>query len=320
MTSRALALVSLVASSLGCAGAARVVASPAETDAYRRTRASYTVEDRLVAAGAYLAAYPDGRFADDVRARFLAEEARFYAHKRGRIDGLDWYLLVLPSGPHAAEASLLRADFKKREDELSRASTLRTAWSMERRLARAEHSRKQVVELVSTFLAGAAASDAWGAPVWRQPREVLDAVRGAPNAGRCDDVRCARFASVPFSLPVAGGGLDERALVFDLVIALSAGGVERLTLRGPGLFSRVYEAQQARALTSDTETARALAVGFAEELVAGTFEARMPAARCGRPVTPPEILRRACDGALLRVVVGGDGEDDVVELSAARAK
>lgn len=310
--------VLLACASVGCAGSARVIASPAETDAYRRTRASYTVEDRLVAAERYLEAYPDGRFAADVRARFAAEEARFYAQKSGRTDGLDWYLRVLPRGPHAAEASLLRAEYAKREEELSRAGVLRTAWSMERRLARAEASRKQVVELVGAFLAGAAASDAWGRPVWSQPREVLEVLRGPPNPGKCDDVRCARFASVPFSIPIAGGGLDERALVVDVVVALSDGGVSRLTLRGPGLFSRVYEAQRGRALEADAESARALAVGFAEELVAGTFEARMPATSCGRPVTPPEILRRACGGALLRVVVGGEGEDDVVELSAER--
>ncbi len=320
MSARLACLSLAVASSLGCGGAARVLASPAETDAYRRTRASYTIEDRLVAATRYLEAYPTGRFAADVRRRFELEEARFYAQKRGRVDGLDWYLLVLPRGPHAAEASLLRADYKKREEELSRTGQLRAAWSMERRLARAEASRKQAVELVTTFLAGAAASDAWGAPLWQQPKDVLGVLRDAPNPGRCDDLRCARFASVPFAIPVAGGGLDERALVVDVVVSLAAGGVERLTLRGPGLFSRVYEAQQAKAVVGDPESARALAVGFAEELVAGSFEARMPAARCGRPVNPPEILRRACGGAVLRVVVGGDGEDDIVELSGERAK
>ena len=302
---------------LGCAGSARIVASPNETDAYRQTRASYTVEDRLVAAERYLEAYPTGRFADEVRARFAAEESRFYAQKSGRVDGLDWYLLVLPRGPHAAEASLLRADYAKREEELTRASLVRTGWSMERRLARAEASRKQVVELVTSFLAGAAATSSWGQPVWELPREVTEVLRGYPGPGKCDDLRCARFGSLPFSIPQAGGGLDERALVFDAVVTLTRGGVTRLSLRGPELFSRLFEAQRARPVDPDKERARVDAVGFAEEIVSGTFEAKLPAARCERPIRPPEILRRECGGLRLRVVVGDATEDDQIELSTA---
>ncbi len=296
-------------------GCARFAASPADYAAYRKTRALHTREDRLVAAKRYLGEHPNGEFVEEVRQRFVVEELAFYDAQKRSIDGLDWYLVVLPDGPHATDARLRRGELEEQAKKLRDDALLARARSLEGRLAKAEASRKEALGLTTAWLTSIAHVTSWGRPTWELPYELLTLLRAYPESGTCRDDACARFVSIPFSIPVAGGGLEERAAVMDLGLTLRGGGVRTITLRGPELFSRLFEAKRGTPRDPDALVARAEAVSFAIELVSGALAAPLPD-RCDQGITPPEVLRRACDGWSLRIVIGDTAaEDDLVEIA-----
>lgn len=304
----------------GCGFSARALSSPKEYEAYRTTRAGYTTEARLQASLLYLGRFPDGRFADEVRRRFGEEEARFYRASSKSEHGLEWYLRTLPEGPHATEASLMLVELAKRASEEQQDELVQRGRSMERRLALAESQRRQAVEALVGWISALASSAAWGKPTWEQPQELLRGIRGLPEPGRCDDVRCVRGRTMVFQIPVAGGGLEERAATFDFILELERGRVVRGALRGPALFSRFYEAARGRPLPRDPLEARAEAVGYALEVVGGAFEAAAPGATCDQGITPPVVLSRRCGGWRV-VATAGDGpaDDDVLEVEGPGA-
>jgi hypothetical protein len=305
--------------SAGCGFPARALSSPGEYEAYRTTRVGYTVEARLQASRVYLGRFPKGRFVDEVRQRFEEEEGNFYRVSSKTKHGLEWYLQTLPDGPHATEASLMLVELAKRAAEEQEDELVQRGRSIERRLARAEALRREAVEALVGWISALASSQAWGRPTWEQPAELLRGIRGLPDPGRCDDLRCLRGRTVVFQIPVAGGGLEERAATFDFVLELEQGRVIRGVLQGPALFSRFYEASQGRPLPKDPLEARAEAVGYALEVVGGAFEAVAPGATCDQGITPPVVLARRCGGWKVTVTVGdGAAEDDRLEVEGPR--
>lgn len=316
---RAAGLVLLGALVGGCELPQRAFSSSSEYEAYRATRAGYTPEARLEAGRRYLVGYPGGRFVDEVRARFEREEQAFYDLKQGSIAGLEWYLRVLPSGPHAASASLRLADLQQEAARLRGDKLLAQARASERRLSRASSSRKVVTETLVGWISVIASNQAWGRPTWQQPADMIMAMRMEPEAGRCDDLRCLRAQTLVFPVPVVGGGLEERAATFDLGLELRSGGVARASLRGPALFSRLHEASEGKPVQRDELAARAEAVGYAIELIGGAFEAVAPASLCDRGIAPPVLLLRDCGGWKIRVIAGDTpADDDVLEVEGPR--
>jgi hypothetical protein len=296
----------------GCELPRRAVSSSAEYESYRGARAAPTVEDRLKAAERYLDAYPKGRFADEVRRRFASEERAFYDRQQASLTGLTWYLVTLPAGPHASQASLRLADLEH-EASLDRQDTLvAQGRASERRLARAAASRKEVVEFLTTWVSALAANEAWGRATWQQPAEVIAAFRRGVDPGVCDDLGCHRAQVLAFQVPVEGGGLEDRAFITELGLDLRRGGVARATVRGPGLFSRFHEAAVGRPAPRDPLLARTEALTFVLDLLMTSFEPVVPAGRCDRGITPPVVLRRQCDGWTLEVTSGDHPEDDDV--------
>ncbi|MCS6899648.1 MAG: hypothetical protein RMJ98_08400 [Myxococcales bacterium] len=303
----------------GCGLTARALSSPEEYEAYRTTRVGYTTEARLQAAKVYLGRYPEGRFAEEVRRRFEVEEGMFYRASSRTKHGLDWYLQTLPDGPHATEANLMLLELARREAAEQEDELVKRGRSIERRLAQAERLRREVVEALVGWISALASSQAWGKPTWEQPTELLQGIRGLPEPGRCDDLRCTRTRTMEFLIPAAGGGLEERAAIFDFVLELDQGRVIRGLLQGPALFSRFYEASQGRLLPRDPLEARAEAVGYALEVVSGAFEAVAPGATCHQGITPPVVLSRRCGGWKVTVTAGdGAAEDDRLEVEGPR--
>jgi hypothetical protein len=296
----------------GCEFPRRAASSPAEYEAYRGVRAALTVEDRLAFAERYLAAYPKGRFSDEVRQHFAREEQAFYDRQQASAAGLTWYLERLPAGPHAPQASLRLADLEREASLARQDSLLAQGRVSERRLARAAASRKEIVEFVTTWVSTLAGSDAWGLATWRQPPEIIASFRRGVEPGACDDLGCHRAQVLPFQVPLDGGGLEERAFITELALDLRRGGVARASLRGPALFSRFHEAAVGRPAASEPIVARTEAITFVLELIMGAFEGVAPAARCERGITPPVVLRRQCSGWVIEVVSGDKPEDDDV--------
>jgi hypothetical protein len=312
---RLVALAGALSWIAGCGFAGRALSSPREYEAYRSTRAGYTVEDRLRAAKLYLGQFPQGRFAEEVQRLFDEEERRFFQAQRGTVAGLDWYLKILPDGPHANDAQLLTLELERQAAAQREDALVQRGRTIERRLAAAELQRRRAVEEPVNWVTALASSQRWGRATWEQPAELLRALRTEPAPGRCEEVRCLRTRSVIFQVPVRGGGLEERALTYDLLLELHRGGVVRGALRGPALFSRLYEAARGKPLPPDPLEARAEAVSHALELVGGAFEAVAPAASCDRGIRPPQILLRQCNGWRVAVIAGdGAAEDDLIEV------
>jgi hypothetical protein len=273
------------------------------------------VEDRLSAASKYLDAYPKGRFADEVRASFAREERDFYDAKSQTAPGLEWYLMVLPHGPHASEASLRLSDFEARAKVQRKDLLLSQAKTIEARLAAAQASRHAAVDTLTAWIGSIALVRSWGEATWHLPGETLLSLRGWPDPAKCNDRRCSRTQSLEFQVPVTGGGLEDRAATMDFIVTIEAGGVDRIEVRGPELFSRLFEASRGIPLDPDRERARAEAVGFALDLVGGAFESVTPAARCDRPIRPPVVMSRKCDGWSIDVTIGDTpADDDIVSV------
>lgn len=317
---RALLLLLWVALVSGCGFTSRALSSPREYEAYRATRAGYTREARLRAAKLYLGLFPEGRFAEEVRGRFETEENRFFQDRNKSRGDLEWYLQVLPDGPHASEASLLILEMERRASEQRYDELLARGRTIEQRLAKAEQLRKQTSEALVGWISALAANEAWGRPTWEQSPELIRAIRTEPEPGHCDDQRCLRSRTMVFQIPIAGGGLEERAALFDHILAVQQGRVIRGELRGPALFSRFYEAARGRPLPKDPLEARAEAVSYVLEVVSGAFEAVAPGAACDRGITPPVVFFRQCNGWRVTASAGdGTADDDVIEVEGPRA-
>lgn len=312
-------LLPLALAAAGCGLPTRAISSPTEYRDYRETRTAWTVEDRLAAAAKYLAAHPQGRFVAEVRATFGREEQSFYDQKSQTAPGLEWYLMVLPGGPHASEASLRLSDFEARAKVHRKDQLLSEAKTIEARLSAAAASRHAAVDTLTGWIGSIAIVRTWGEATWHLPGETLLSLRGWPDPARCTDRRCSRTRSVEFQVPVSGGGLEDRAATMDFVVVLQDGGVDRIEVRGPELFSRLFEASRGIPLDPDHERARAEAVGFALDLVGGAFESVAPVARCDRPIRPPVVMSRRCDGWSIDVTIGDTpADDDIVSVRGPR--
>lgn len=343
MTARGLRFFALVAASLSVCGCAsvrsRLWSDPSDYHAYRATRTAEGQVQRLQAERRYLSTYPRGTFHDEVEARFEREESAYYdARKRG-IAGLEEYVANLPDGPHAMDASLRIAEMKERSGEAATERLVQKSKGIEERLQLAAEDRRAALDATSEWLVALASVAGQAGPSGAAPGAVTlgKFVEQSPEVSASFDKRfakrpkptcgvdgCLRLESWPYQVPVAGGGLD--ALELTLQVSVKRGAedksrdeVQSIRLHGPALFSRTWEASQGRPLPKDQDGARAFAVGFVSELIAGTFEATLPST-CDVPAPPPVVLKRSCRGLEL-VVIAGDSaaDDDSVTLSRRSA-
>lgn len=314
MTKGALVLALLVSTS-GCGVWARMTSTPAEYDAYRSTRMAPTREARLRASVLYLAKHPNGRFTEEVRQRFAEEEQSFFDETSRSREGLDWYLATLPAGPHAVDASLRQNELKQRDGLDVDEALLDRGRRQERRLRLADLSREKALRTFDLWMAGAMRMRSWGEPTHQMPIALISALRLGDDPGHCDDERCIRDVILPFQIPVQGGGLEDRALVMELMLTLENGGVTEIYIRGPAMFSRLWEAERGHPRDPDQETARVVAVGWALSRIEKAFEPVAPAERCNRDITPPVVLWRSCDGWTITVEVGDEAtQDDTLRI------
>jgi hypothetical protein len=109
--------------------------------------------------------------------------------------------------------------------------------------------------------------------------------------------------------------LLEREALAEVELVLDGHGLAGASIVGPGLFSRLDEAIELRAVAPDNAQARAEAIARAAQLVARAIESELPAKECERQPVSPVILWRACRGIEIIVTAGTTlEEDDRVEV------
>jgi hypothetical protein len=315
------AALSLAILGAGCS----FFASPGDYSAYRVTRIAPTFEERLAAAQRYLADHPDGAFRDDVRAYFDHAEEVYYTSKMGSVAGLEAYLAALPSGPHHEDA-------ERKIGEMTAVARLRTAEldnvaaAVEARvvgpaaMARLAVRRELEAWLVrfldpEVFRKRIAAGKAslvipWSLSLPPLRCELLDPPQG-PAARRC-----AKLFELAYEVDGPHGS-EPREATFEITLLENEKGVPILvTLGGPDLFLRLEETYRVKPMSRDDDVQRTASAARVVSLVNRVFSSEVSAEDCARAVSPPLLLRLACEGVRADVVpAAAPGEDDRIVVA-----
>lgn len=296
----------------GCRSLRAVPIAPEEHAAYKATRTRPTLEGRLHAAEEYLARYPRGELALDVRRSYLRAEEALWVSKKGSVVGLESYLAELPTGPHAKVA--------RRELDARRAARVdllgKGAAKTEVRLAAAAAARKRAREALGDWLGRFAdasiytgtMTDAPSATVvpWSltlpQPKCASDETGGR---------RCTKLVAETFEIPRQG----ERAMVLEMTVDESPSGrICAVSFGGPDLFRRWEEAG------SNGEVIENQLLPDVDALLRSTIETRPGARNCTltRAEHRPGRFGFEC-GELKVYVVASEqpGGDDEIRFSTA---
>lgn len=319
----ALALVALALS--GCATSQSFVMTPREYGIYRRARAATTLDDRLAATHQYLAAFPEGVHAEQLRAFFAGAEPLYFARARGSVAGLEGYLRTLPHGPHVGEAAMRLRDLRavERAERTDLAGAARaTELSLAREVERRQSVRDRLEQWVGLFLdartfatpvveAKATLIVPWSLglpwPVCEHANSGPEAPRGPAGGVR----RCTKLLQLDYRAMDDGEAQERQALVEIAVWQDQAGRPIEVSIGGPELFLRLQETVTARGAAASDPEARLGGAEIAVEVAKKTFGAQISTDPTCKKAADSDVLRLACKGLELRVLAGVlEGDDD----------
>jgi hypothetical protein len=288
-----------------------LTADTTDYELYRRTRTATTSEGRLSASFEYLEREPDGRWNAEVEAWFNRAEPLYYEASSASAPGLEAYMSALPRGPHAklaAERLLeIRAGARmarERDSEL-----LDEALGVEQKLADADEMRRAVVREIRDWSNRLATIPSFGMPTSELPHETIHHFRVLEPVAKCADERCSKALSFPYAIP-DGKRLSPRKVVFDVELTLVRGNVASARLRGPELWSRLYECHDKRPVRPDDAQARTEAIARAVQIVESSLGPSFAAAECQREAVSPVVLERECGGVRVQMQAAATPESD----------
>jgi hypothetical protein len=333
----------LVAALAACVVSRQMLASPSDLEDYRAFRTAAHKGRRLAAAQRYLVRHPEGVWVEEVRTIFEAEESAWFEAAQSSRARAREYVVDLPEGPHAAAARALLVLFDEHQDDFDTLVLLADARRTAAGLDYETERRKRVTDVLLQKLSALLDPATWGAALDAPPPALAAALRGevpltwgaAASAARRDD-------TLGFVLPTLKGA-EARVLTVSLELELRgpsvpkgpgaaaagrmpdggrAGAVRVVQgrLEGEDLFVLWSEAILTRVLDATAASDRELARTTMADLLAGAFEARLPAARCAAKPKEGEVLVRACDGWSVSVRMGAEqGEIDVIDVVGPQA-
>lgn len=322
----------LALAAAGCAAGRPFITGAAEHGLYRRARAAPTLEDRLTASQQYLARYPDGTYATEVRAFFDRAEPLYFTQSRASLTALEAYLQALPRGPHAAEATLRLRDLRAL-DKAERTDLQGAADAAIENVAREAERRKAVgfwlAQWIGLFLdpavfrAPMADTKAslivpWSLalpwPFCERTDAGPDAPKGPPGAAR----RCAKLLQLDYRAMDDGEPQERQALVELAIWQDESGRPIEVTVGGPDLFLRLDETTTGRGASATDPEARLRGAERAVDLARTTFTEQLGRDAACKKNADTDVLRLACKGIELRVVASSvEGEDDRFVVRAA---
>lgn len=308
---------------LGCGSLSSYTARPDDYAAYRSTRVAPSFEARLQAASTYLERFPKGEFEPEVREFFNRAEPVFFAVKKGSIEGLEFYLRLLPKGPHGAEAL---AEMKRLRQIRTESEELTGATKLGVRLSILVEGRARVRTEVEAWIRRFLDQAAWDRPLSEAPDELIVAWRlalpepvcGPPEEGDAADIarRCSKLVELPYTV-VGEEGPEELQATIEIAITEDAAGRPlSVTIGGPDLFLRMEETVVARAVSRDDKAARLRGASRVVDVARRHFQERVSAdPACKKPAAAPALLRLHCQGFDISVRMGLEGEDDTIRLN-----
>ncbi len=303
-----------------CASTARMTGDFGDYADYRRTRLATTLEQRLGASDRYLREYPDGDYREEVRAWFKPAEKRYFKLAWDNLPRLRAYLDAMPHGPHAEAVTdrITELDSRRVFADRREQRMLEHASGIETHLAMAAEQRREFLREFSTLARSLGKTRSFGAPTSELDSELLLRFRVRQPSGTCDGDRCSKEFSFPYSVP-EDKILTDRAGRVTLEIVLERGLVQRLSLAGPELLTRLAEAVEVNAVPAGNPQAHAEALAHALDVLDDALEEPLPKARCAVDVVSPVVLARRCDGVKLEVVAGLEaGALDRLTITAQR--
>jgi hypothetical protein len=296
-----------------------MLASSDDLADYRAFRLAAHEGRRLYEAQRYLERHPHGAWADEVRAVFETEEAAWFeAAKTSRTRARE-YVVDLPTGPHADAARTLMVLFDEHQEDADILGLVSAARRTAAMLDFESGRRKRVSDVILADVAALADGATWGARLDAPPPTLAAALRGEVPHTWGGGTHARRQDALFFVVPTPAGS-TQSVLDVSLQLWLDHGVVSEGLVQGDDLFVRWSEAMLVRLLDPGDPADRQLAASTVADVLAGAFEATLPAARCTPPPKPGEILARACDGWTVSVRMGPSaGTGDAIDVQGPRA-
>jgi hypothetical protein len=297
-----------------CALPQQMLAAPDDLADYRAFRVAAHEGRRLFQAQRYLERHPHGAFSEEVRAVFDREEAAWFeAAKTSRVRAKE-YVVDLPDGPHAEAARSLMVLFDEHQEDTDTLTLLADARHTAATLDYETARRRRLGELILQEVGALLDSATWGASLDVPPPALAGVLRGAVPDTWGGERHARREDAIYFVIPTPQGS-QSRGVEVGFQLWTTKGRVTQGAIAGEDLFIRWSEAVLVRVLDAGSASDRALAASTVAEVLAGAFEATLPASRCTSPTMSGDVLARACDGWAVTVHMGsGPGTGDTVDV------
>lgn len=266
---------------------------------YRDYRTIHLADDEAArnrAMSTYLAAHPDGRWAEEVRAEYEAEEVLLFEENKSTPEGLAFYLEVYPSGRFADQArsriEALAAVRRSRSEGEEAAQAVRR----EQREDVLEARRSWATQAVSYWSRVLLGVTRWGSPIAdvAASSPEFDRAFGAAPRPRCSADECIKFYQLDFAIPVPGQTRIERTIRILLRLHLSEQRLVRAEMLMPERgFSRWYELENQAFVIDEDPEARQQAIDWALARIVPILREIVPDAAAidvvPEPISPPRV-------------------------------
>lgn len=259
------ALAVLVTAGIYGAGCS-IVATHEEYTAYRAVRLASNDDERMVAMADYATHYPNGFWAGDIRREREAREQGIWLSGNATQEGLQRYLAAYPDGTYAEQAHARLAAVSHVEEH--REVEQEHVEEVQRVDAEAQAAQRRLWVTQATTFWGRTLLGIrnYGQPISGVARAnpEFSAAFGSAPAPMCTPTHCLKHYHAHYAIPVPGATRIEREMQMFLRIRLENGRMERVEVLLPNMgFSRWYELENRTLVTDEDPTQRQQAIEWA---------------------------------------------------------
>jgi hypothetical protein len=281
-----------MALSAGCS----IFAAKDDYAAYRQIRVAQTDRERAVAMAHYIEEHPEGEWASSVQKKRARAEDPLFESSKATIDGLRFYLEAYPEGKYAEQARARLealgtvAERKQTEQKAEREV------EREQREEAINRRRQWASRAVSFWVKTLLEVDRWGQPIAAVAKNNPEFNRafGKNPRPRCSRTECIKFYQLRYGIPVPGQTQIERTVELLLRLKLEEGKLVRAEVLMPEKgFSRWFELEKQTLVTDEDPAQRNEAIEFALSRIVPAVKAAAPGASnydvIPEPIEPPEV-------------------------------